>query len=160
MEVRGEIEARDKLLQTARDLNGAPFMASMTEAALIVERSAKQNAPVDTGRLRGSIAHEVRTSSALGGGVNVQGVVGSNVKYAPYMELGTGTFVGRPRYFPPPSALEVWAKRHGTTAHAVAFAIWKRGGLKPRRYLQRAFEDNKARIVAILGRGVSGIVRK
>ena len=35
-----------------------------------------------------------------------------------------------------------------------------RRGLKPRRYLQNAFDSNQDRIIRILGDGVKGIVRK
>lgn len=160
LEVLGEIEARRKREQVIRDLHGNEFARSITEALLVVEADAKRSAPVDRGRLRSSIAHEVRTVGIATSVLGVIGVVGTNVKYAPYMELGTGVFVGRPRYFPPPSALAVWAKRHGANPYAVAWAIYRRGGLRPRRFLQGAFESNQARIVQILGRGVEAIVRK
>lgn len=49
---------------------------------LTVERYAKYLSPVDTGRLRNSITHEVAT--------NEEAVyVGTNVEYAPYVEVGT-----------------------------------------------------------------------
>lgn len=41
--------------------------------------------PVDTARLKGSIAHK-----EYGNGVTYETSVGSNVKYAPYVEYGTG----------------------------------------------------------------------
>lgn len=154
--VRGAIETREKLEQVARDLHGDAMIDGMRDAALIVEADAKRNAPVDTGRLRSSITSQVTVVSKR----DVQGVVGSNVRYAPYMELGTGTFVGRRRYFPPPSQLQRWAGRHGVSAYAVALAIYRRGGLEPRRYLQRAFERNQHRIVRILNTAVSSIVKR
>ncbi|KPJ77284.1 MAG: hypothetical protein AMJ81_00035 [Phycisphaerae bacterium SM23_33] len=61
----------------------------MRDATLLVERHAKINAPVDTGRLRASITPEVRQQSNT-----VQGVVGSNVVYAPFQELGWTTAKG------------------------------------------------------------------
>ena len=146
--VKGHIEARNKLLQVARDLRGDEFVDAMQTATLMVERDAKLLAPVDTGRLRASITGEVRVE-----GNSVQGVVGSNVLYAPYMELGT-----RP-HFPPVRALAVWARRHGMNAFLVARAISVRG-TKPREFLQRAFEQNRVRIVAMLGDAVGRIVRK
>jgi phage gpG-like protein len=120
----------------------------MRTATLLVTRSARRNAPVDTGVLRASIMPGSRSQ----GDVTV-GVVGSNVKYAPFMELGT-----RP-HWPPLEALETWARRHGTTAYVVARAISRRG-LKPRRYLQRALEDNARRIKRLLGSHVGKIVSK
>ena len=52
--------------------------------ALQVDRAAKQLCPVDHGRLRSSITNEI--------GQDGQGLVvtiGTNVEYAPYVELGT-----------------------------------------------------------------------
>jgi phage gpG-like protein len=54
---------------------------AMTKSAVDVEGWAKQNAPVDTGRLRSSIASKVET--AFG---EIQGVIGTNVKYAEHVE--------------------------------------------------------------------------
>lgn len=45
------------------------------------ERYAKELCPVDTGLLRNSIAHEQRDANTE--------AVGTNVDYAPYVELGT-----------------------------------------------------------------------
>ena len=58
---------------------------AMKEAVLIVEADAKRKAPVDTGRLRGSITNEVRKIA----GAVLEGRVGTNVDYAKYVELGT-----------------------------------------------------------------------
>ncbi|MDZ4768358.1 MAG: HK97-gp10 family putative phage morphogenesis protein [Chloroflexota bacterium] len=159
VEVRGEIAARNQVTGLLADLRGTPLVGAMRQTALLVERGAKRNAPVDTGRLRGSIGHEIRRSG-IGAGGDTQAVVGSNVEYAPDMEFGTGTFVGRPAYLPPAAALEVWARRHGTTGDAVANAIFKAGGLKPRRFLQRAFESNKSQIVRIIEGALADMVAR
>ena len=47
----------------------------------LAERYAKEICPVDTGRLRNSIAHEPVDDHTER--------IGSNVEYAPYVELGT-----------------------------------------------------------------------
>ena len=47
---------------------------------LTAETYAKKATPVDTGRLRNSISHAVDGEAAY---------IGSNVEYAPYVELGT-----------------------------------------------------------------------
>ena len=47
---------------------------------LTAEGHAKKNTPVDTGRLRNSIAHAVEDKSAY---------IGTNVEYAPDVELGS-----------------------------------------------------------------------
>lgn len=149
--VKGLIETRKKIELAAAELHGQPLIDAMHAATLRVERSAKQNVPVDTGRLRASIASEIRVEGL--GGTSVKGVVGSNVVYAPYVELGT-----RP-HFPPIGALEAWARRRGMNAFLVARAISRRG-TKGTRYLQRAFEQNQVEIVRILGYAVTGIVQK
>lgn len=153
--VRGGKECKEKLEQVKNDLTGKPMVAGMRTAALLVSGEAKKRAPADTGVLAASITPDVRSEGGA-----VQGVVGSNKEYAPYMELGTGVFVGRKPHRPPAAALETWARRHGTTGAAVAFAIAKRGGLKPRRFLQSAFEDNRAAVVTILENAVKGIVNE
>ena len=83
VEIKGLKEVQAKMEQMVRDTRGAPMVQAMKDATLLVEREAKIRAPVDTGRLRASITPSV-TQNPL------QGVVGSNVFYAPYQELGTG----------------------------------------------------------------------
>ncbi len=51
---------------------------------LTAEGYAKKDTPVDTGRLRNSISHATDDEAAY---------IGTNVEYAPYVELGTR---GRP----------------------------------------------------------------
>lgn len=46
---------------------------------LVAEGHAKKITPVDTGRLRNSISHAVQKGAAY---------IGTNVDYAPYVELG------------------------------------------------------------------------
>lgn len=55
--------------------------------ALFVEGSAIRVAPVDTGRLRGSITHRINNYEAL---------IGTRVEYAPYVELGTPRMAAQP----------------------------------------------------------------
>lgn len=62
---------------------------ALSSIGLTAETYAKAACPVDTGRLRNSIAHEVET-----GGKSV--VIGTNVEYAAYVELGTSRMGARP----------------------------------------------------------------
>lgn len=55
----------------------------------VAERYAKGYAPVDTGRLRNSISHEVAPDENAV-------YVGTNVEYAPYQEFGTRYQGGTP----------------------------------------------------------------
>ena len=86
IEIQGLKEAQAKTEQVVQDLRGPPFVQGMRDATLIVQRQAKINAPVDTGRLRASITPKVEQH-----GSKVQGIVGSNVVYAPFQELGWTT---------------------------------------------------------------------
>ena len=52
---------------------------ALEKIGLVAERYAKDNSPVDTGRLKNSITHQVS-------GLEVY--IGTNVDYAPYVELG------------------------------------------------------------------------
>jgi hypothetical protein len=173
MEIRGWQEWQRKAEQMLRDLtNGSDAMVkAFRDCALLVERDAKLNlvawrspggigaAGVDTGRLRASITPDVRVQAP-----QIMGVVGSALLYAPYQELGTGVFVGRPPHFPPGSVLDVWAGRHGGPetggGWAVAIAIGRRGGLRPLLYLQRALDKNKPRIIETLNKAFDDMCKK
>lgn len=155
--IEGDKRARDAMLYVAEQLHGREMVDAMTRATLVVERAAKKNAPVDTGRLRSSITHAVRTTGLIN--PTIQGIVGTNVKYAPYMEYGTGTFAGKSPYFPPPSALEGWARRHGMNAYLVALAIFENGGLEPRHYFKDALEETERQVSQILQTTVRTIIR-
>lgn len=67
---------------------------NMHKAVLIVERDAKINSPVDTGRLRASITNEVEKTDII------IGRVGTNVKYASFQEHGTRKMAAHPFLFP------------------------------------------------------------
>lgn len=56
--------------------------AALEEIGLAAERFAKAETPVDTGRLRNSITHVVSDGEDAV-------YIGTNVEYAPYVELGT-----------------------------------------------------------------------
>ena len=59
----------------------------LTQSALLVERTAKQICNVKTGTLKRSITHEVEARRAI---------VGTNVEYGPFVELGTNKMSARP----------------------------------------------------------------
>lgn len=63
----------------------------LAKAVISVERSAKRLCPVDTGRLRSSITHELGHQGTV-----LVGRVGTNVEYAPYVELGTRRMRAQP----------------------------------------------------------------
>lgn len=90
IDVKGLEEVQRKLEQVARDLRGDPILAAMRESTLLVQRGAKIFAPVDTGRLRASIIPEVVQHAEV-----VQGIVGSNLSYSGFQEVGTKFMKGR-----------------------------------------------------------------
>lgn len=102
-------------------LMGAPLKRAFTRSVMYLESRAKENTPVDTGRLRSSITHAVDSQP-----VPMWGATGSRVHYAPYVEFGTKA------HWPPQSAMQPWAVRHGFPtgkkgAFLVARAIARRG---------------------------------
>lgn len=60
---------------------------ALEKIGILVEGRAAKNAPVDTGRLRNSITHETEQDYAI---------IGTNVEYAPYQELGTSKMKAQP----------------------------------------------------------------
>ena len=60
---------------------------ALEECGLAAEGYAKRLCPVDTGRLRNSITHTADEDTAY---------VGTNVEYAPYVEMGTSRTRAQP----------------------------------------------------------------
>lgn len=86
----------DNARQVAEGIESAIDVA-LEKIGLLAEGYAIKKCPVDTGRLRGSITHEVDFD---GDAV----YIGTNVEYAPYVELGTSRQKAQP--FLRPAALE------------------------------------------------------
>lgn len=76
--VEETINAKDEAIRRALEAVG-----------IQAEGHAKIKCPVDTGRLRGSISHQV------GSGFDSSVYIGTNVKYAPSIEYGHKQEVGR-----------------------------------------------------------------
>lgn len=93
----GLVEIRE---DNARQIAGAIDQAlarALEEVGLVAEGYAKKECPVDTGRLRNSITHQVRPSEK-------SVYIGTNVDYAPYVELGTSRM--KPQPFLRPAAAD------------------------------------------------------
>lgn len=73
----------DKLILKLENLSDDAVTEALNKACLLVLNSAKEKVPVNTGNLRNSITYEVEGN---------EGIVGTNVEYAPYVEFGTGLF--------------------------------------------------------------------
>ena len=151
-DVVGLNETRQHIENVARSLHGDEMVNTVYKAANLVLRDAKKFAPVDTGRLRASIVSQVRSVNFPR---RVEGVVSSNVEYAPHMEYGT-----EHNKMPPISALQGWARRHGANAFLVARAILRRGGLKGRFYFKRAIDKNRAAIDKVFQKHVERSINR
>ena len=78
---------------------------ALEEIGLAAEGYAKRACPVDTGNLRNSITHAVESGEDAV-------YVGTNVEYAPYVEMGTRRTAAQP--FLRPAATE-----HGSTYRSI-----------------------------------------
>ena len=78
---------------------------ALEERGLAAEGYAKRACPVDTGNLRNSITHAVESGEDAV-------YVGTNVEYAPYVEMGTRLTAAQP--FLRPAATE-----HGSTYRGI-----------------------------------------
>lgn len=104
-----------------------PVGRDLARRAERVRGEAVRRAPVDTGRLRGSIRW-----SLVRDAIGLAAIVGTDVHYAIYVHEGT-----KP-HFPPPGALAGWAKRHGfDSPYPVCFGIASKG-TKARPFLRDA----------------------
>lgn len=88
MTVRLYPDAVDQLLAS----EDGPVGQDLLRRAVRVESAAKRACPVDTGRLRASITHDLERDSK-----GLVAMVGTNVDYAPHVEFGT--FRTRPQPF-------------------------------------------------------------
>jgi HK97 gp10 family phage protein len=68
-----------------------PAGVALAKSAIKVEAAAKRLAPVDTGRLRSSISHQLTVD-----GQGLVAYVGTNVDYAIFQELGTRFMPAQP----------------------------------------------------------------
>lgn len=95
--VLGKDRLAKKLEKVSGYLQAPELREAFVRAGLLVERRAKVNATpsVRTGRLRASITHRVKRERD-----NIYTSVGSRVKYAPYVELGTRRMKAKPYLLP------------------------------------------------------------
>lgn len=88
-DIKVEVKSNLKDIKEASDQS---VKMALTICGLMAERYAKALCPVDTGRLRNSITHQVDGKTLM---------VGTNVEYAPYVELGTSKNKGPRPYIRP-----------------------------------------------------------
>jgi len=148
LDIDGIDEVGDKVEQVSEDLTGTPMVKAMNDAAMLVTRTARTEAKVDTGRHRARIVPSVFEEKNT-----VKGIVGTNLDYGPFAILDT-----RP-HWPPIDALRTWARRHNISAFLVARSI-ARKGTKGDYSIYKGLEKNATRIVKTLAKAVEGMVKK
>ena len=92
MEIKVDAEELKKLNDILKDFlkkNKEATFKGMVDCGWAVRSKAINIVPVDTGRLRGSIAVEEDENK-------MEVMIGTNVKYAPYVEFGTCKMAARP----------------------------------------------------------------
>lgn len=131
-----EIEGIDEVLKRLEKLsNTENIKQSMGKACAVVEAAAKQNAPKDTGALRNSIQSKVEVTNG-----EIEGIVFTPLEYAPYVEYGTGLFAeSGGRKDVPWNYQDDRGEWHSTS------------GMKPHPFMRPAVEDNRNKIIEILG---------
>ena len=83
------LEIREDNAQRIAEAIDQALAKALEEVGLVAEGYAKKACPVDTERLRNSITHQVRPSEK-------SVYIGTNVEYAPYVELSTSRTKGQP----------------------------------------------------------------
>lgn len=108
--------------------------AALGRACALVERAAKEKAPKGNGELRRSIQSKVESG---------EGVIFTNLHYAPYVEYGTGLFAENGgRQDVPWSYQDERGEWHTTS------------GRHPHPYMRPALDENREEIIRILKEGI------
>lgn len=150
MEIR--IKGLERLVKKldGNELLGWPLRRAFRDSVTVLLREVHKRTPVDRNELRGSITFEIDTRT-----VPLWGKVGTDVKYAPYVEFGTEP------HWPPLSALQPWARRHGfPPGRAGAFLVARaiaRHGTKAREFFKGGFEASESRVRGFFDRAAKDI---
>lgn len=159
VDLRGFKEFADKLEFAPTEL--AQVKKKMLHKGTdIVQKKAKEEAPVDDGPLRASITKKVSVDA---------GRVGTNSSYAPYMEYGTGIYSeypGAPRkpirpkrgnylIFKPKSSKGKYVtskngKRYYKRGSGEFVKVKEVKGSKPHFFMKKAFEEVEGRMHEVL----------
>ncbi len=147
------IEGLDELTKRLKEL-GIEYKRYYSDvgekAMLTVEAAAKEKCPVDLGHLRGSISTK---TEEVDGGVNV--IVGTNLKYAAYVEFGTGIHAengqGRKTPWRWPVESQKWQNiffgsilRQGAYGPIRMSPLWY--GSHPHPFLRPAWDENRNQV--------------
>ena len=129
-----KIEGLNNLLAKLNEYaDPAQLRQSMEKCCAIVEASAKEKAPKDTGALRRSISSRIEETAN-----GVEGVIFTPLEYAPYIEYGTGLFAEDGGRQTPWSYQDDEGNWHTTK------------GQHPRPYMRPALTENRDQILETL----------
>lgn len=157
----------DKLIERFHKLDvkaKTQLKDEVNASALRIQSNAKRNAPVNLGSLRNSIYLKEQSDNK-----KFVYIVGTDVKYAPYIEFGTGGKVTIPAGYSDYAsqfknkqggkfkemvlALTEWVLKKGiasgkqskSVAYAIAISILRKG-IRPQPFLIPAFEAEKKKL--------------
>lgn len=126
-----KFEGSDELIKLFEKLESQDnFDDALGKACALVEKSAKEKAPKDTGELRRSITSKVE---------NNEGIIFTPLLYAPYVEYGTGLFAedgGR-------KDVPWWYQDDKGEWHSTS-------GQKPQPFMRPALDENREDIIRVL----------
>lgn len=111
--------------------NASTMHRALKKVGAVVERTAKQKAPKDSGALRRSITSEVEGTTCT---------VFTPLEYAPYVEYGTGLFAEQGGRKDVP-----WTYRDDEGN------FYKTRGQHPQPFMRPALDENREQITKILG---------
>ena len=109
------------------------LQSALGKACAVVEASAKQKAPKDTGALARSITSKIE---------DTEGIIFTPLEYAPYVEYGTGLFAEEGGRSTPWIYKDDKGEWHRTS------------GQKPHPFMRPALEENREKIINILKEGI------
>lgn len=130
-----EFEGLENVLNAISELDDiGDLKATLGKCCALVERSAKQKAPKDTGALRNSITSKVEGE---------KGIVYTPLEYAPYVEFGTGLFA------------EKGGRKDVPWVYVDDEGVGHRtSGQHPQPYLRPALHENREAILRLLREGI------
>lgn len=131
-----EFEGLEEVLEEIESLaDTGELEATLGKACALVERSAKELAPKDTGALRRSITSKVE---------GTEGVIYTPLEYAPYIEYGTGLFAENGgRADVPWNYKDDKGEWHSTS------------GIKPQPFMRPALNQNRENIIRLIKEGMT-----
>ncbi len=121
-------EVSKNLEKLSNELEKKYLYKAMADACAVVRNDAINNAPHGTGQLQRSIDFEVAEDGT-------EGVIFSNLEYAPYVEVGTGIYSTKGNGRDTPWSYQIYGGEWVTTV-----------GQRAQPYLEPALQQNTSKI--------------